>query len=79
MRNQFDHYEAIEQRYFHEKSYLAAAKTGRERKWREHNIAMIERELEGEIDFLEKRGIDCSLLKQTAELTDEELLSELLQ
>lgn len=74
----FSHLEAIELRLSHEKARVAATK-GKEREWREHNVRMIEREKQAEIEFLAKRGIVVPTLDDIfAEMDDDALLNELL-
>lgn len=74
--NPYSHLEAIELRLSHERERVRAAKTAKEREWREHNCRMIERERESEIAFLEKRGIDCKPVSFD-DISDDELLAML--
>lgn len=68
------HLDAIELRLSHERSRVAAAKPGKEREWREHNVRMIERERESEIAFLAARGVAVPAAPTLEEiLADEEL------
>ncbi len=70
------HLEAIELRLSHERARAAAAKPGKARDWRNHNVRMIERERENEIAFLTARGFTVPTLDDEA-MTDDELLAEL--
>ena len=63
MTYDFDHYNALEQSLHLMKSYLEGAKNENETKWFQHRVDMIQKEMDGEIKFLEKRGVDCSVLK----------------
>lgn len=49
------HLDAIDLRLSHERARVAAAKPGKDREWREHNVRQIEREREAEIAFLAAR------------------------
>jgi len=69
--NELSHLEAIEQRLAIAKSYVAKAKNEKEKGWREHNVKIIEKERQNEIDFLAKKGIVVK------EMSDEEILKEL--
>lgn len=81
----FSHLDAIDQRLSHERARVAAAKPGKERDWREHNVRMIEREREAEIAFLAARGVtlpagptlDEILSDPLISMTDDELLAAL--
>ena len=78
-----DHLDAIYLRLSHERSRVAAAKTPKEKEWREHNVRMIERERESEIQFLAKRGITFPSIDEIMRdplmaMSDEDLLNELL-
>lgn len=66
------HLYAIQDRLFHEKARVVEAKTGADREWRLHNVAMIEREEAAEYKFL---GIEPVTLDDI--LSDDELLAEL--
>lgn len=70
-----DHLDAIDLRLSHERARVAAAKTPQEKEWREHNVRMIEREREGEIAFLAKRGITFQTIDEI--MSDDELLAAL--
>lgn len=72
MENARSHLNALETRLSHERGYLAAAKTDGERALRTVWIAQIEKEIANEHAFL---GLTTS---PAAELTDDELLAELL-
>lgn len=79
--NPYSHLEAIELRLSHERQRLDTATKERERQWRAHNVAMIEREHANEVAFLEKRGIAVKpvpLDDIIAAMSDDELLAELL-
>lgn len=65
------HLNAIELRLSHERSYLAAAKTDKERTLRRVWIAQIEKEIAAEYVHL---GISA---KSEAVMSDDELLAEL--
>lgn len=66
------HLDALRLRLSHERGYLAAAKTDRERELRAVWISQIEREIAAELDHLGKAApVD-------ADMTDDELLAELL-
>ena len=66
------HLNALEIRLSHERGYLAAAKSTKERAIREVWIAQIEREIVGEKKFL---GLEAEA--GLPEMTDDELLAEL--
>lgn len=71
-----DHLNAIELRMSHELSRVAAAKTPKEKEWREHNVRMIERERDAEIEFLKARGIEIIPVVSMDEImSDDELLA----
>ena len=70
----FSHLDAIEQRWLHERARVLQAKPGKERKWREHNVRMIERERAAEIAFLERSGVKFSTIE---EILDDELIAAL--
>lgn len=63
------HLDALELRLSNERGYLAKAKTDGERELRKVWVAQIEKEIAGEAVFIAKRD----------EMSDEELLAELLQ
>lgn len=65
-----NHLNALHLRLSHERGYLAAAKTAREREMRRVWIAQIEKEIADEHRFL---GIEST----TVEMTDDELMKEL--
>jgi hypothetical protein len=67
------HLNALELRLSHERDYLRNAKTDKERAFRQHQIKIVEKELEGEKKFLKKK-----LSEEGPELSDDELLAELL-
>ena len=79
------HLDAIDLRLSHERARVTSAKTEKEREWREHNVRMIEREREGEIAFLAKRGIkidptptiDDIMSDPLLTMSDDELLAAL--
>lgn len=66
------HLNALELRLSHERGYLAAAKNDKQRAFRIHQIAMVEKEIAGELAFLGKS------VEVLPEMTDDELLNELL-
>lgn len=71
------HLDAIDQRLRHERARVAAAKTTQEREWREHNVRMIDKEREGEVEFLKKtHGIDMTPVSLD-DILDDDLLKEL--
>jgi len=67
------HLDALKLRLSHERSYLAAAKTQKERAIRQVWIAQIEREIAAEMAFLGQTAIDPEI----AAMSDDELLAEL--
>lgn len=76
MSNQFSHLNAIDLRLSHERTRRDLATNAKEREWREHNIKMIEREREGEIQFLRSKGIE--VVEETDELLSlDEIFAEL--
>jgi len=64
------HLNALHLRLSHERGYLAAAKSAKEREMRRVWIAQIEKEIAGEQRFL---GIEST----PVEMTDDELIKEL--
>lgn len=66
------HLDALNVRRSHERGYLAAAKTDRERQFRQVQIASVEKEIAGEYRYL---GIDPVA---ECNLSDGELLAELM-
>ena len=56
----------------HERARAEAAKPGKEREWREHNVRAIEKERADEIKFLEAHGVKFPTLDEI--LSDDELL-----
>jgi len=66
------HLEALQVRLSHERSYLAQAKTEKQRAMRRVWIAQVEKEIAGERKFL---GLGAEVVP---ELSDEELMAELL-
>lgn len=64
------HLNALNLRLSHERGYLAAAKTNKEREIRKVWVAQIEKEIAHEMDFLGNTAIEC-------EMSDEELLAAL--
>lgn len=78
MTNVLSHLDAIDERLLCAKGFLANAKSSNEKEWREHNIRMIERERESEIEFLKMHhGIDMSPVSIDDIMSDDELLKEL--
>lgn len=71
----FSHLDAIDERLSHERARVLAAKTDKEREWREHNVRQIEKERASEIAFLEKSGVMFPSLEEI--LSDDELLAAL--
>jgi len=67
------HLDALNLRLSHERSYLAAAKTDKERAIRKVWIAQIEREIAQEMAFLGRQTIDPEI----ANMRDDDLLAEL--
>lgn len=65
------HLAALRGRLFSERQRLASAKTDNERRLREVWIAQIEREIDGEIDFLEQED------EAISQMSDDELLAAL--
>ena len=74
MHTDFNHYFAIEKRLNNYKAELAVAKNSNQVKWLEHRVAMEEKELTSEIEFLNSKGVDTAPLT----MSDDELLAELL-
>lgn len=72
MRTDRNHLNAIELRLSHERDRLASARTEKDRAFRAHNVAMIEKERASELRFL---GLDDTAV----EMTGDELLAELLK
>lgn len=72
------HLVALQQHLSHEQGYLAKAKGQKEIELRSVWIHQIEREIEGEIRFLEKKGYVIPTLDEIfSEMDDDELLAEL--
>lgn len=75
--NVFSHLDAIDMRLSLHRSELANAKTKNQKEWSEHNIRMIEKEREAEVEFLKKNlGIDMSPVNLD-DISDDELLFHL--
>lgn len=72
--NDFAHMDALQLSLSNENIRLVNSRSKTEREWREHNILMIEKEIQGEIEFLKSRGI---IGKPLPEMSDDELLAEL--
>lgn len=69
----YNHLNAIELRLSNE-CMRRDVSSGKNREWREHNIRMIERERQNEIDFLAKKGI---FIEELDVMTMEDVLAEL--
>ena len=72
-----DHYNALYQSLINEKQRLAEAMTEKDKAFRLHNIQMIEKELKQEEIFLASKGVSV-YNDPTNEMTDDDILSELL-
>lgn len=72
------HYNALYQSLLNEKQRLADAKTEQDKTFRLHNISMIEKELKQEEIFLACKGISVYSDLTDNEMTDDDILSELL-
>lgn len=69
-----NHLDALNARVSNEKARLAAATSAKEIEFRKHVVAMAEKEVAGELEFLKARGVDVSVY----EMSDDDLLAELL-
>lgn len=70
------HLDAIEYRLSNERARLSAAKTPREKAFRQQQVAQAEKELKSEYDFLEKKhGYKPS--EEDKNMSDEDLLKAL--
>lgn len=76
MTNELSHMNAIEYRLSNERIRRDMATTAKEVEWREHNIKMIERELEGEIAFLKAKGVEVEQFIDD-EMSIDDILDEL--
>lgn len=72
-----DHYNALFQSLCNEKQRLSEASTEKDKVFRMHNISMIEKELKQEEIFLAGKGVSV-YNEPTNQMTDDEILSELL-
>lgn len=73
--NDFNHLDALRIRLSRARGYLAASKPGKDRAWRQSQLIYVEKEIEGEIAFLAKRGI---IEAELPAMTDDELLAALI-
>jgi hypothetical protein len=78
MEDQLSHHRAIKARLNREKNRLFHATTENERMFREHEVKMAQKELDGEIKFLYKRGINIPQSLDEIMMSDDELLAELM-
>lgn len=74
--SQTSHLEALQFRLSNEKSRLNNAKNKNEKTFRETLVAQIEKEIQGEIKFLESKGIKVDM--SVEQMSDDELMAELL-
>lgn len=73
MTYDLDHYNALCNSLDNERIRLLAAGTSKDHAFRPMNIKRIEKEIQGEIEFLKTKGVDIqSILNQ-----DDDLLNEL--
>ena len=79
MSDDLSHLQALNVRLSHEREYLSAAKTPKEKAFREHNIKSVIKEIEGEISFLKKRNIAVppDMEPVDMDISDDDLLAEL--
>lgn len=75
--NELSHYHAIEARLNREKTRLFHSTNENERVFREHQVKMAQKELDGEIKFLAKKGISIPSSLDEIMMSDDELLAEL--
>lgn len=73
--SELSHLSVIEYRLSNERIRRDNAK-GKEREWREHNIRMIEKERQNEVDFLAKKGIIIEDIEDNF-MTVDEIFAEL--
>jgi hypothetical protein len=78
MEDQLSHYRAIEARLNREKNRLFHATTENERMFREYEVKMAQKELDGEVKFLAKRGITIPQSLDEIIMSDDELFAELM-
>ena len=71
------HMHAIQERLYREKSRLKGAKTEKERKFREVQVAQAEKEITREKQFLEKKGTPYKQDEDLSDLSDDDLMREL--
>ena len=71
----YTHLDAIDLRLSHERARVLAAKTKKERDWREHNVRMIEAERTAELRFLESKGVKFPSFEEI--MSDDQLLAKL--
>lgn len=74
--SQTSHLEALQFRLSNEKSRLNNAKNKNEKTFRETLVAQIEKEIQGELKFLESKGIKIDT--SVEHMSDDELMAELL-
>lgn len=79
MSDDLSHLRALHTRLSHERGYLRDAKTSKDKAFREHQIKMVTKEIEGEISFLKKKGVAIppDLEPVSSDISDDELLKEL--
>lgn len=70
------HLEALQFRFSNEKSRLNNARNKNEKSFREILVAQIEKEIQGELKFLESKGIKIDT--SVEQMSDDELMAELL-
>lgn len=74
--SQTSHLEALQFRLSNEKSRLNNAKNKNEKTFRETLVTQIEKEIQGELKFLESKGIKVDT--SVEQMSDDELMAELL-
>ena len=77
MTTDTSHLDAIDLRLSHERARVTAARTPKDREWREHNVRMIERERASEVEFLKARGWIEPEPMSLDDILDDDLLREL--
>ena len=73
------HMHALQDRLFREKQRMNSAKTNKDREFRKVQVAQVEKEIAHEKKFLEKKGTPYKQDEGASNMSDEDLLNELLK
>lgn len=73
------HMHALQDRLFREKQRMNNAKTNKDREFRKVQVAQVEKEIAQEKKFLEKKGTPYKQDEDVSNMSDEDILNELLK